>query len=401
MKTKKLVITIIIIIVAVVITGFIAAKIFQYVVKDITEREVARITQGEVDRITQEEIERITGEKNREVTNHIMGSDTADYQCVLTPKAREFVSPLYYTGPLIDSHVHMPVFSKIVSTVAIQSGFQDMPSFEDELTIDYIICLFDGEGIKNSFGFYLVPNPVIGSTIRGVKDIEKKYPEKITEFYMPTQLPGLNPSPSKFKEILDDNKGLFKGYGEVKFAFFEIENQEPDDPEYLESYSIADYNNLIIMMHPNPNNIDVVESILKSHPNTIFLFHGLERAKDEIINLIKNYENAYYSIDAVMTYIYGWDYPKHETKGPTKEEYLAYIRENFDSVLNEAVDEWKPLIEEYPNKFMWGTDRWYSWHFDYEVGGLLEEMGRSFIGQLDPAVQEKFAYKNAERLLQN
>ena len=142
-KKKKLVITIIIILVAIVITGFIATKIFRYVVEDITEREIARITQGEVDRITQQEIERITGQKSRDVTNQIMEPDTANYQCTLTPKAREFISPQYYTGPLIDSHVHMPVFSKIVSTTAIQSGFQDMPSFDNELTIDYIICLFD------------------------------------------------------------------------------------------------------------------------------------------------------------------------------------------------------------------------------------------------------------------
>jgi len=49
---------------------------------------------------------------------------------------------------------------------------------------------------------------------------------------------------------------------------------------------------------------------------------------------------------------------------------------------------------------MWGTDRWYRWQFDYEVGGILEEFGRSFIGELEPQVQEKFAYKNAEKILQ-
>ena len=46
-----------------------------------------------------------------------------------------------------------------------------------------------------------------------------------------------------------------------------------------------------------------------------------------------------------------------------------------------------------------GTDRAFAWHFDPEVGALIEESARIFIGQLDPAVQEKFAYKNAERLL--
>ena len=49
---------------------------------------------------------------------------------------------------------------------------------------------------------------------------------------------------------------------------------------------------------------------------------------------------------------------------------------------------------------MWGTDRWHEWHFDQEVGGLLEEFGRSFIGEFAPEIQEKFAYKNAEEFLQ-
>jgi hypothetical protein len=39
--------------------------------------------------------------------------------------------------------------------------------------------------------------------------------------------------------------------------------------------------------------------------------------------------------------------------------------------------------------------------FGYEIGGILEEFGRSFIGQLDPSVQENFAFKNAESLLQS
>lgn len=42
----------------------------------------------------------------------------------------------------------------------------------------------------------------------------------------------------------------------------------------------------------------------------------------------------------------------------------------------------------------------FAWHFDPEVGGILEEFSRSFIGRLDASVQENFAYKNAERMLQ-
>ena len=76
------------------------------------------------------------------------------------------------------------------------------------------------------------------------------------------------------------------------------------------------------------------------------------------------------------------------------------MRQNFDSRLKEGLDRWKLIIEKHPDKFTWGSDRWFTWHFDEEVGGLIEEFGRSFIGQLNPSVQEKFAYKNAEAMLQ-
>ena len=79
---------------------------------------------------------------------------------------------------------------------------------------------------------------------------------------------------------------------------------------------------------------------------------------------------------------------------------LAFIRNNFDLLLKEKLGDWKNIIEAHPDQFTWGSDRWYTWHYDPEVGGLVEEFGRTFIGQLDPSVQEKFAYKNAERLLE-
>ena len=60
---------------------------------------------------------------------------------------------------------------------------------------------------------------------------------------------------------------------------------------------------------------------------------------------------------------------------------------------------WRFFIGNNPDKFLWGTDRAYTMHFDPEVSALLDEISRSFTGQLDAEVQQKFAYQNAERLL--
>ena len=114
---------------------------------------------------------------------------------------------------------------------------------------------------------------------------------------------------------------------------------------------------------------------------------------------METHANLYYSLDAEIHYIFGY-HTIQNNRGPTKEEYLKFIRKNFDSLLEEGLRNWKPIIETHPDQFTWGTDRWYTWHYNHEVGGLVVEFGRTFIGHLDPAVQEKFAYKNAERLLQ-
>ena len=112
------------------------------------------------------------------------------------------------------------------------------------------------------------------------------------------------------------------------------------------------------------------------------------------------YKNFYYSLDGDLVSLYGHDGGQQFKSTESQDEYLSYIRGNFNSILKEAVARYKPIIEKYPDRFTWGTDRWYAWHFDPEVGGVIEEFARSFIGRLSPQVEENFAYKNAEKMLQ-
>src|SRR3989338_3127552 len=65
--------------------------------------------------------------------------------CQLKPKSREFSHQPYYTGQLIDAHVHMPVSSGIVAAVAKRLGSVEfnMSIFNDALTRNYFICLFE------------------------------------------------------------------------------------------------------------------------------------------------------------------------------------------------------------------------------------------------------------------
>lgn len=316
-------------------------------------------------------------------------------KCNQTAHKREFNKEPYYTGPLIDSHVHLPTAAKIVSSIAGKNGLE-LPVLEGDLSADRILCLFESQGITKTFGFHITSKFAEGAAVSAAKEIEAMYPGKIVHFLMPPPVKFLNIEPSGIEEILNTNKGLFKGFGEVALYMDSYEGAKPNDSDFLQIYKLADQHNLIVMIHPEDNLRDGVEEILQKFPQVTFFFHGGED-QEWLIDLMPKYKNFYYSVDANILSIYGFK-KEHQLQKPTKEEYVAYMRENFDAELKEALDRWKAIIETNPDRFTWGTDRWFAWHFDPEVGGILEEFSRSFIGRLNPRVQENFAHKNAQRM---
>lgn len=394
------------IIVTIIVFLAVAYGIFNYTVKKITEREVRRITQQEIGKVTDSEIDRITQEmikqKTEEITNQILGGKTSsgklkEVECNKTPAQRQFASNPYYTGPLIDAHLHMP-FTFQAPKALYQQADWPAPTLEVEVAAGDIICGFDKGKINSAFGFYVVPSLLKGQALQPIKQVEQQYAGRITSFLMPAHVSGLDLKPEEAEEILNSNKGLFKGYGEIAFYKGSFKGISPDDHSLLEIYRIADKHNLIVMIHPDNGQQQAIEKILKTYTNVKFLLHG-ENMWPWIEEIIGVYPNAYYSIDANL-----FDIPNEHTianiYGTQKEEFVSEFRDNFDRILKVNVEIWEPRIEKYPDNYLWGTDRAFDWHFEYDVGALLEEISRSFIGQLDPAVQEKFAYRNAEMLLE-
>ena len=85
----------------------------------------------------------------------------------------------------------------------------------------------------------------------------------------------------------------------------------------------------------------------------------------------------------------------------TKEKFLNNLQSDgmYYRLLASALRYWKPLIEAYPDRITWGTDALSTWHFDHDVYSEVTWFARDFIGGLSPEIQERFAFKNAERLL--
>ena len=133
---------------------------------------------------------------------------------------------------------------------------------------------------------------------------------------------------------------------------------------------------------------------MAENPDLSFLVHG-EEIEDAIGDIMERYPNTYYTVNE----LHGRQYLLRP--GETKESFLAAL-EDYEPLIEKDLATWQDLIEAYPDRFMWGTDRGGTagvWTYDPDVGQMLVEYSRAFIGRLDPDVQERFAYKNIEALL--
>lgn len=315
----------------------------------------------------------------------------------------------YYTGPLLDAHLHLPTEIKTISDVAAKTGNpvslwgSELP-LGSELSLGYLKCLFDREGMYGAYGFHLFTKYYMDAEVNMAKKIEKKHKGMITHFLMPTIInDSINPDIDKIAQILDDNPGLFLGIGELKM----YDGKEPDDPYVLGFIELAKKHNLIVMMHPFDHHKKGVEKIVRQYPKVTFLFHGIVEdigpsgVKNNINwldKLMTNNKNVYYSVDGGLQ-IYGWK-RNHAGKVVLKEEMLPYLKAHFKKQLQTDLSYYKNIIEKYPDRFLRGTDRFYVTHLDQEVSALLDEYSRALIGQLSPSVQEKFAHINADVLLE-
>src|SRR3989344_5402647 len=299
--------------------------------------------------------------------------------CDLTLRPKQFNKTPYYTGPLFDAHFHVPDLS--------------------EVSINKLLCISDKEKVKGTILFYWNGQLSLEKRLAEAESIKIASSGKIRIFLAPVQY-----NLKTLEDIEAAHKGLFTGYGEMAFYNRGDPSQSyypkrPDAQEFLDIYALAEKNNFVVMIHPDRGQEQAIENVLQKYPHVKFYFHG-DEIESAIIGLMDRYPNVYYSIDAVLSRIPS-SYGDALHMSMTEEAYVSTVSQNFDAMLQADVSAWKTKIEKHPDRFTWGTDRGgLTWHYGEKVSSLFEELSRAFIVRVDPAVQEKFAYKNAEKLLQ-
>src|SRR3989344_3071055 len=264
----------------------------------------------------------------------------------------------YYMGKFFDAHFHLPPTFEMT-----KDGYNN-PRLNKDITFEEILCLFDKEKTTGAIMFFEPDEKDLDSSLKSLRELSsfsKDYDFKW--FLSPGDL-----SPETIKTILDENKGLFSGIGEIAFHGNE---RTPGDHANLEIYKIAAINNLVVMIHPGLNQRPGIEKAVKDNPGVKFLLHGYE-IEGEIPYLLDKYQNIYYSLDSVNLF-----------KLSSTEQFEPYLRNNFESILSKKILKWKSIINRHPTRLLWATDRYVPWQFDEELNILTEEFFRAFAGRLD------------------
>ncbi len=317
------------------------------------------------------------------------------------------MNPEHYTGPVIDSHFHIPwlpdaepVEGELISPYLDAVGHErfdvKFPVLGVNRSMDEIACTLIRERTAAVFAFFPVFLHVPEMSVEVVKRTEDRYPDLFFPFINPPGRGTATVENDELVEMLSIRPGLFDGYGEIPLYSDGSPGDfglPPDSAIFDDIYDTLNRENLAVYFHAGTEQIESFSKTLAANPDVNFIVHG-EQIEFDITQLMEKHDNIYFTLND----LYGDQYLLHQ--GETTESFVEKVS-NFEPLLQKDLETWEEAIETYPDQFMWGTDRGgiAVWTFDYEVGRVLNEYARAFIARLDPEVQDRFAYQNALRAM--
>jgi hypothetical protein len=324
------------------------------------------------------------------------------------------IAPQYpstsYQGRLVDAHIHFTSIPDAGPGAPLPTK-NDSPSLGANITIPEYVCTFQQDGTPWVLSFFPVWKPIEEYHLAIAERTIQEYPGIFVPFIMtpdndgsPTGYPTVDAA--TLEEFLSTKPGLFKGYGEIGLYARTggAPALSPNSSRLKEIYPVIRKHNLVVYFHVGENMEDAFAEVLSENPDITFIFHGdqLITQKDDgsqdlskIDTLLSDHPNLYYEIDEL------WGDVWLLKPGEPKEKFLDHF-EDYEPLLEYDVKTWGWFIEKHQDQVVWGTDRGphNTWDFDHEVAFQLQDYVRAFIGRLPVDVQEKYAYKNAEKIFE-
>ena len=314
----------------------------------------------------------------------------------------------YCQGPFIDTHLHLPqlpdhsvsgpVDDGYVQPRGAESDQYDIPEEQRPLmgtnaTVGKAACTLQNEGTIKAFTFFPtfpeITSPAIDVAYRAVQE----YPSLFVPFLQASANGSSTLVGESLDAMLDVHPNFFFGFGEVGDSPTEPINPTPDSEDYTGDFEVARDHGVVVWFHVGEGHEENMARALARFPDVRFIVHG-DGVRPFIDGLMDDYPNIYFTFNNIfqnMVPVFRFG---------TKADFISGMREDWSGLPEAALEEFRPLIEDHPDRCVWGTDRGdIVWGYDEEVGQLLTEYARAFIGNFDPETQDLIAYKNAERLI--
>ena len=230
----------------------------------------------------------------------------------------------YYSGPLIDTHFHIPHIPDSPSRPQ-DSLDSSQPLLGRNVHVGDLVCTLEHEGTAKVFAFFPVW-PEIDSkfALEVASRTVQQYPNLFVPFIMPPGPDDVPPTADAdtLRQMVNDTPGLFRGYGEIGLYKLgrrrKASDYPPDAPIFLEIYPVVKEHNLIVYLHPGLAHEDSLERVLAMYPEIGFIVHG-EQIESGIGNLMAEYPNVYFTVND----LYGDQYLLHP--GESTETFVAAL----------------------------------------------------------------------------
>jgi hypothetical protein len=302
-----------------------------------------------------------------------------------------------YNGPLYGT-------SEQVGSASMDSYFENL----DRNGINFFIGFFTIEGEPDAGT--LTSDQGLGEVI----DAVQKHPYRIIPFFNPgiggeeiekylgsTWLGWYKNTLAASQSIVGND--FIKGFGEIETQEWSIKH---NDPKVTALIQLADDNNIDFMFHPVAAKIDDVTKIIEAYPDINFIIHlyreDLDKSRDKLIKILKEHGNIYFSMDAAHIMHVGNDDIIYSYNSKNKKSSISTFVSTYDSkeksIINDAISDYKPLVDAVPDKVMWGTEMGPEYSFDPEVFDRAIKASRFVIAGFAPEHQEMVGYKNALRV---
>ncbi|MBT3941339.1 MAG: amidohydrolase family protein [Chloroflexi bacterium] len=359
---------------------------------------------------------RLDGGKNDEDSSaHFRAAWARNLEAALEPSECPEVNPIeypngYYAGPLIDTHLHMPQLSDNFGgeddspdSGGVEGGREsekydaiseyEIPLLGVTTTLDEIACTLKQEGSTTAFTFFPVFENAPAALIDLAYNAVDRHGSLFVPFIQSSASESATVEAAVLEQMLSLRPDLFVGLGEIGESPTEPLNYPPDDPIYVGDFEVARAHEMVVYFHTGEGDHEAMDRALKMFPDLTFVVHA-DFVRPHIGDLMADNPNIYFTFNDIFEAII----PKF--RFGDKQDFIDAMEQEWEQLIDQGLDHYEDLINTYPDRFMWGTDRAdIVWNYDVDIGQLLVRFGRDFIGRLDPAVQDKVGHLNAEGLL--